>query len=307
MITSDKPNLTLDVNDHQQVDIHNGKLLGKTTIRGNATMDKLQLKLDGKLQPLEKYSRMKAYHTLQQANITTHKHHKKWDTFFEGEAIHWPSLNTHPTNNPNLINIRFLMMHGAIRIGTQARHWLKDTDLSCPSCKQECNDIHLFLECPTTKHAWKHVEMIWKSLQQRHPILEPYQIKESWKLFGPPNITAKNIQEKRIYATLDILIGHMQSIIWKSYNEKIFDDKQYTATSIIETYKSNIKKSLNCLNYARRQKAYHASRWIAQKTPIDESEQEDGPPWEKILIKIMNTNHEDHDTDENRNYKDKLR
>ena len=49
VITSDKPDLILDINGHQQVDIHNGKLLGKTETRGNATMDKLQLKLDGKL------------------------------------------------------------------------------------------------------------------------------------------------------------------------------------------------------------------------------------------------------------------
>lgn len=144
VITSDKPDLSLDIKDHQQVDIHNGILLGSTANRGNATMDKLQLKLDGKLQPLEEYTRMKAYHTLQQSDLITHRHHRKWDTHFPCETIDWPTLNTHPTNNHNLINIRFLLMHRAIRIGTQARHWLKDIDLSCPSCKQECNDIHSF-------------------------------------------------------------------------------------------------------------------------------------------------------------------
>ena len=306
MITSDKPSLSLDVNDHQQVDIHNGKLLGRTEARGNTTIDKLQLKLDGKLQPLEKYTRMKAYHTLQQPDLITHKHHRKWDTFFEGEAIHWPTLNTHPTNNPNLINVRFLLMHGAIRIGIQARYWLKNTDLACPSCKQECNDIHLFLKCPTTKLAWLHVENTWKGMQQKYPTLKNHEIKESYKLFGPPNITTKNTQERRIHAIMDILIGHMQSILWKSYNEKIFNDKDYTATSIIETYKSNIKKSLNCLICAMAQKEYNASRWIAQKTPTEKPEPESTPPWEKILLKIMNK-HDKDQNHENRNFKEKLR
>jgi hypothetical protein len=52
-------------------------------------------------------------------------------------------------------------MHGAIRIGTQARHWLKDADLTCPTCKEQCDDMHLFLECPTIVQARKHVE--WKT------------------------------------------------------------------------------------------------------------------------------------------------
>lgn len=311
MITSDKPNSILDVKDHQQMDIHNGKLLGKTANRGNATMEKLQLKLDSKVQPLEKYTRMKAYHTLQQPNLNIHKHHRKWDTFFEGEAIDWPTLDTHPSNNPNLINVRFLLMHGAIRIGTQARHWLKNTDLSCPSCKQECNDIHLFLNCPTTKLSWNHVESIWKSIQQKYPALQNYQIKESYKLFGPPNSTAKNTQERRIHALLDILIGHMQSILWNSYNSKIFRNEEYSVKSITETYSSKIRTSLHCLHYAMKHKEYTTTRWAAQITKDEESEPENALPWEKILLKVLtkadtSRRHGQKDS-ENNNFKEKVR
>ena len=115
---------------------------------------------------------MAAYRTILHSSSTSHKHHQKWDAFFPGETISWPTLKTHPTNSPNLINVRYSLMHGAIRIGFQAKHWMKDTDLSCPSCKQKCNDVHLFLECPTSVQAWKHVEDFWASIQSKHQILE---------------------------------------------------------------------------------------------------------------------------------------
>ena len=275
VINSDKPNLLLDLENHQQVDIHNGKLLGKTTIRGNAAMEKLQLKLDGKLQSLEKYTRMKAYSTLQQTSITTHKHHRKWDTIFPDEAIDWPTLNTHPTNNPNLINIRFLLMHGAIRVGSQARHWIKNSDLSCPSCQQQCNDIHLFLDCPTTMQAWQHVEKLWTSLQRKFQILQNYTIKRPYKLFGPPSITARCKQEKHVFTFLDILLGHMQTIIWNSYTNKIFNNIEYNANIIIETYQHSMKKSLQCFLYAMKQKSYIAKRWACPTTQTEETQQKE--------------------------------
>ena len=217
---------------------------------------------------------MKAYHTLQQSNITTHKHHRKWDTHFPGEVIDWPTLSTHPTNNHNLINVRFLLMHGAIRIGTQARHWLKDIDLSCPSCKQECNDIHLFLECPTTKQAWQHVENIWQSLQQKHSTLQQYQIKKSYKLFGPPSITPRNTQEKYIYTFLDIILGHMQTVIWNSYVNKIYQNEEYTKTSIIEKFNANIRKSLQCFLHAMKSKEFVPKRWTGSTSFLTKMSQE---------------------------------
>ena len=288
VITSVEPNIThMHLDSHDQVDIHNGKLLGKTKMRGNATLDKLQLKLDGKLEPLEKYTRMKAYRTLQQQKITTHKHHRKWDAHFPGEAINWPTLNTHPLNNPNLINVRFLLMHGAIRIGSQARHWLKDTDLSCPSCKQECNDIHLFLECPTTKQAWEHVDNIWTSLQQKHPILQQYKIKETYKLFGPPPITARNTQEKHILIFLDIVLGHMQTIIWNSYIDKIFNNIEYSPTTMIETFKQKLKTSLHCLMFAMRQKTYGARRWACPVTTTDTTSPNHNEEHELTIIHMI--------------------
>ena len=285
VITSDEPNIThIHLDSHNQVDIHEGKLLGKTMDRGNATLDKLQLKLDGKLEPLGKYTRMKAYHTLQRSNITTHKHHRKWDTHFPGETIYWPTLSTHPTNNPNLINVRFLLMHGAIRIGSQARHWLKNTDLSCPSCKQDCDDIHLFLNCPTTKQAWKHVERLWESLQQKYPTLQQHQIKETYKLFGPPLITARNTQETHTLTFLDIVLGHMQTLIWNGYVNKVFRNIDYTATSIIEAFKTNIKKSLNCFILAMKQKAYVPRRWTNPPHPPGETEHQEDEEQRRIEI-----------------------
>ena len=180
VIPSDKPNLSVDLSKLHQVDIRDGRLQGQTAARGNTTMDKLQLKLDNIMQPLEKYSRMAAYRTILHSGSTNHKHHQKWDTFFPGETISWPTLKTHPTNNPNLINVRYSLMHGAIRIGSQARHWMKDADLSCPSCKQECNDVHLFLECPTsskrgdtwktTGYPYKASSQFWKTIRRKNHI-----------------------------------------------------------------------------------------------------------------------------------------
>ena len=75
VIPSDKPIISVDLNTLQQVDVHNGKLLGRTATRGNTTMDKLHLKLDEGMQPLEKYSRMAAYRTILYAEHHSHKHH----------------------------------------------------------------------------------------------------------------------------------------------------------------------------------------------------------------------------------------
>ena len=172
VIHSGEPDIFVDLDTLQQADVHEGEYMGKTSERGNSTVEKLQLKLNGVMQPLERYSRMAAYWTLQQAKSIMHKHHQKWDDLFPGEIIQWPTLKSHPTNNPNLINLRYSLMHGAIRIGHQARHWMKDNDLSCPSCKAECNDVHLFLECPTSIQAWKHVEDFWDFLQDKYPTLE---------------------------------------------------------------------------------------------------------------------------------------
>ena len=261
VIPSGEPNISVDLNKMHQVDIHNGRLQGRTAARGNATMDKLQLKLDGVMQPLEKYSRMAVYRTLLHSDIGGHKHHSKWDTLFPGEEIAWPTLTTHPTNSANLVNVRFLLMHGAIRIGSQARHWLKDADLSCPSCKQKCNDIHLFLECTTTKESWKHVENLWASLQRKFPVLKAYKIERSHKVFGPPQTTGKNTKERQAHQLLDIIIGHMQTIIWNSYCNRIFRDTQYDSKSIKETFDSQVKHSIQCFTYALKQKAYTPSRW----------------------------------------------
>ena len=228
-------------------------------------MDKLQLKLDNVMQPLEKYSRMAAYRTILHSSNTSHKHHQKWDAFFPGETISWPTLKTHPTNSPNLINVRYSLMHGAIRIGSQARHWMKDTDLSCPSCKQKCNDIHLFLECPTSVQAWKHVEDFWASLQSKHPILGKYQVKQSYKLFGPPMVTTKNSIEHNIYSFLDSFIGHMQTAIWNAYCSRVHSSIEYTASTIIETYNNKISRSLHHFLHSMKQNSYVPSRWGCPK------------------------------------------
>ena len=71
--------------------------------------------------------------------------------------------------------------------------------ISCPSCKGECNDIHLFLKCPTSVQAWKHVEDFWTSLQDKYPYLKNYRVKKSFKLFGPPMVSTKNSIEQHIY------------------------------------------------------------------------------------------------------------
>ena len=284
VIPSGKPNLSVDLSKLHQVDIRDGRLQGRTAARGNATMDKLQLKLDGEMQPLEKYSRMAAYRTFQHSNTRKHKHHDKWNILFEGENISWPTLTTHPTNSTNLMNIRFLLMHGAIRIGSQARHWLKNTDLTCPSCRQKCDDIHLFLECETTIQAWKHVEDFWTSLQSKHPILENYQVKQSYKLFGPPMITTKNSIDHNIYSFLDILLGHMQTIIWNTYCSKIHSNVDYDTSTIIKTFDNNIKKSLHVFLFAMKQPAYTPSRWACPKLPQEKiSHNSSRQPMEKDL------------------------
>ena len=260
VIPSGEPNISVDLDTLCQVDIHNGKVLGKTSTRGNTTMDKLQLKLDSSMQPLEKYSRMAAYRTILYANSNGHKHHQKWDNLFPGEEISWPTLKTHPTNSPNLINLRYSLMHGAIRIGSQAKHWMKDADLSCPSCKGECNDVHLFLECPTSVQAWKHVEDFWTSLQNKYPYLKAYKVKKSFKLFGPPMVSTKNSIEQHIYSFLNIILGHMQTIIWNAYTSKIHSNTNYTTQSIIETFNQRIKRSLQHFIHAMRQNSYVPSR-----------------------------------------------
>ena len=165
-------------------------------------------------------------------------------------------------------------MHGAIRIGSQARHWLKNTDLLCPSCQQQCNDIHLFLDCPTTIQAWKHVEMLWAPLQRKFQILQGYAIKRTYKLFGPPSITVRCNQEKHIFTFLDIILGHMQTIIWNSYLNKTFRNIEYTANTIIETFQHNMKKSFQCFLYAMIQKTYMAKRWACPVTQPNESQQQ---------------------------------
>ena len=83
--------------------------------------------------------------------------------------------------------------------------------------REKCNDIHLFLECPTSVQAWKHVEDFWASLQDKYPYLKNYQVKKSFKLFGPPMVSTKNSIEQNIYSFLDIYTGtyadhHMEHI-----------------------------------------------------------------------------------------------
>ena len=251
-------------------------------------MDKLQLKLDNAMQPLEKYSRMAAYRTTQYANSTSHKHHQKWDAMFPDEYIDWPTLRTHPTNSPNLINLRFSLMHGAIRIGSQARHWMKDADLSCPSCKQKCNDVHLFLECPTSVQAWKHVEDFWASLQSKHPILENYQVKKSYKLFGPPMVTTKNSIEHNIYSFLDSFIGHMQTAIWNAYCSRVHSSIEYTASTIIEIYNSKISRSLHHFLHSMKQNSYVPSRWGCPKLTIEQiAKISSQPNWKKAYASLL--------------------
>ena len=96
VIPSGEPNISVDLDTLYQVDVHNGKVLGKTSTRGNATMDKLQLKLDSSMQPLEKYSRMAAYRTILYANSNGHKHHQKWDILFPGEEIQLANIENTP-------------------------------------------------------------------------------------------------------------------------------------------------------------------------------------------------------------------
>ena len=288
VIPSDKPHISVDLSTMQQVDIHNGKLLGKTASRGMATMDKLQLKLDNAMQPLEKYSRMAAYRTILHSSSTSHKHHQKWDTMFPDEYIDWPTLRTHPTNSPNLINLRFSLMHGAIRIGSQARHWMKDADLSCPSCKQKCNDIHLFLECPTSVQAWKHVEDFWASLQSKHPILEKYQVKQSYKLFGPPMVTTKNSIEHNIYSLLDSFIGHMQTAIWNAYCSRVHSSIEYTASTIIEIYNNKISRSLHHFLHSMKQNSYVPSRWGCPKLTLEQiAKISSQPNWKNAYTSLL--------------------
>ena len=178
-------------------------------------------------------------------------------------------------------------MHGAIRIGSQARHWLKNTDLTCPSCRQKCDDIHLFLECETTIQAWKHVEDLWTSLQNKFPTLKEHNIKKSYKLFGPPTISAKNRLEKHIYAILDIILGHMQVIIWNSYNNKIFNGTNYNSASIIKTFDEKIKSSLNCFLLAMQKKAYVPTRWACPQIDLDETTKTDKYTWKKIFATMI--------------------
>ena len=288
VIPSDKPHISVDLNTLQQVDVHNGKLLGKTASRGMATMDKLQLKLDNVMQPLEKYSRMAAYRTTQYANSTSHKHHQKWDSMFPDEYIDWPTLRTHPTNSPNLINLRFSLMHGAIRIGSQARHWMKDADLSCPSCKQKCNDVHLFLECPTSVQAWKHVEDFWASLQNKLPILGKYQVKQSYKLFGPPMVTTKNSIEHNIYSLLDSFIGHMQTAIWNAYCSRVHSSIEYTASTIIEIYNNKISRSLQHFLHSMKQNSYVPSRWGCPKLTLEQiAKISTQPNWKNAYTSLL--------------------
>ena len=143
-------------------------------------MDKLQLKLDNVMQPLDKYSEWQ--HTAPsctQAAIATSTTRNGMPSFRVRQLTGQLS-ETHPTNNPNLINLGFSLMHGAIRIGSQARHWIKNIDLSCPSCKQKCNDIHLFLECqPRSKrgnmwktfgHPCKASSQFWKTTRLKNHI-----------------------------------------------------------------------------------------------------------------------------------------
>ena len=158
-------------------------------------------------------------------------------------------------------------MHGAIRIGSQAKHWMKDIDLSCPSCKQKCNDVHLFLECPTSVQAWKHVEDFWTSLQDKFPMLKNYQVKQTYKLFGPPMASTKNSLDQNIYLFLDILLGHMQTIIWNTYCSRIYSSIEYDTSAIIKTFDSNIKKSLRQFTLAMKQTAYIQTRWGCPKLP----------------------------------------
>src|ERR1700733_15353814 len=160
-------------------------------------------------------------------------------------------------------------MHGAIYIGSQTKYWNKEGDISCPACKGSCNDVHLFLECPTTVQAWKHVEDFWALQQEGHTLLKRYQIKDSFKLFGPPMDPKRKSLEQNVYLFLDLCMGHMQTAIWNAYCSKIHRGTNYTAQSIVEAFNQKIKRSLQYILHAMRRNTYVPSRWGCQKLPYE--------------------------------------
>ena len=81
-------------------------------------------------------------------------------------------------------------------------------------------------------------------------------------------------------------MGHMQTLIWNSYTNKIFRNVEYTATSIIETFKTNLKKSLHCFLLAMKQKAYVPKRWTNQNAlpKATENDEDDGTQMEIVAL-----------------------
>ena len=132
------------------------------------------------------------------------------------------------------------------------------------------------------------MEDYWISLQGKFPILENYQVKQSYKLFGPPMATTKNSLDHNIYSFLDILLGHMQTVIWNTYCSKIHSNVDYDAYTIIKTFDNNIKKSLHVFLFAMKQPAYTPSRWACPRLSQEKAFHKTAySPWREVFTSMI--------------------
>ena len=79
----------------------------------------------------------------------------------------------------------------------------------------------------------------------------------------------------------------MQTALWNAYNNKIFKNVDYNTQSIIETFNSKIKTSIQCFLFAMKQKEYTLSRWAIHRIDEDKAKEIENLPWKEILQKLL--------------------